>query len=406
MSVRSIFALRRFSAVLEQHWLRGEAARCSGPLWYSAQPCPEEKVEVVKGGQSAGGPVNGAEKLKQWQQELGSVRTDWTRAEISDVMSSPLLELVYNAATVHRLYHDPRMVQKCTLLNIKSGGCPEDCSYCSQSSKHSKTTGTKAERLLDLESVYEAALRAKEQGSTRFCMGAAWRGPSQVGPRQFERVLDMVKKVRALGMEVCTTLGMLTPEQAVQLKNAGLTAYNHNLDTSPEYYSKITTTRHYEDRLSTVEAVRDAGISVCCGGILGLGEDQNDRVGLLHQLATMPIHPESVPINRLVAIKGTPLEDNEAVEAVDMVRCIATARILMPQSMVRLAAGRLNLSTSDQAMCFMAGANSIFSGDDLLTTKNNDVSEDERMLQELGLMEKPYVDPNAAFGVKRQSASA
>ena len=307
---------------------------------------------------------------------------------MQDIYSAPLLDLVFRAASMHRKYHDPNLVQKCTLLSIKTGGCPEDCNYCSQSSKHSETTGTKATKLLDLEEVYEAAVRAKESGSTRFCMGAAWRGPSQVrtplhlaahvkgncgsaymsmfvpfslwtgmqvGQRQWTRVLDMVKKIRALDMEVCTTLGMLTPEQAADLRNAGLTAYNHNLDTSPEYYPQVTKTRKYEDRLDTLETVRSAGISVCAGGIIGLGEGPKDRIGLLMQLATLPSHPESVPINRLVAVPGTPFEDHEAPTGMDLVRCIATARILMPQTVVRLSAGRLELTASDQAwplLCF------------------------------------------------------
>jgi len=233
-------------------------------------------------------PVDGATEPAdpRWRRELGVIRTDWTREEVTDVYSTPLMELVYQAASVHRMYNDPTMVQRCTLLSIKTGGCPEDCNYCSQSSHWSETTRLKAEKLMDLEPVYEAALRAKEAGSTRFCMGAAWRGPSQVGPRQWERVLEMVRRIRGLGMEVCTTLGMLTPDQAMQLREAGLTAYNHNLDTSPEYYGKITTTRKYEDRLATLAAVRDAGISVCAGVIIGLGEAEEDRVGLLLQLAS------------------------------------------------------------------------------------------------------------------------
>lgn len=286
----------------------------------------------------------------------------------------PLLDLVFRAASVHRSYHDPRMVQKCTLLSIKTGGCPEDCNYCSQSSKHSESTGTKATKLMDLEEVFEAAVRAKNSGSTRFCMGAAWRGPSQVrlccmyhtpavppcnacsapaaalqvGARQWDRVLEMVKRIRKLDMEVCTTLGMLTPEQAADLRQAGLTAYNHNLDTSPEYYKQVTSTRKYEDRLETLGNVRDAGISVCAGGIIGLGEGEKDRIGLLLQLATLPAHPESVPINRLVAVKGTPFEDNTVPTGLDLVRCIATARIVMPATVVRLSAGRMELSPADQ----------------------------------------------------------
>ncbi|CAD7704010.1 unnamed protein product [Ostreobium quekettii] len=375
--------------------LAGVASR---PEWHrqcgralAAQPCAVPEVEDRRAGRDNG------HARPRWVDALGDVRSDWTREEVGEVFASPLLELVFKAQTVHRMYHDPRMVQRCTLLNIKSGGCPEDCKYCSQSSKWSKDVDMKAEKLMDLDSVLEAAQRAKAAGSTRFCMGAAWRGPSQVGPRQWERVLKMVKEVKAMGMEVCTTLGMVTPEQARQLKEAGLTAYNHNLDTSPEYYSKITTTRKYEDRLNTLEAVREAGIGMCAGGIIGLGEGIHDRVGLLHQLASLPVHPDSVPINRLVAIKGTPMQDEKLVDSLDLVRCIATARIVMPRSMVRLAAGRLKLSLADQGMCFMAGANSIFSGDQLLTTPNNDKSEDDVMFQVLGLMEKPYNPPKDAL---------
>jgi len=317
------------------------------------------------------------------------VRTDWTREEVSAIYTKPLLDLVYEASQVHRMYNDPSMVQRCTLLSIKTGGCPENCNYCSQSSHWSKDTGTKAEKLMDLEDVYQAAVRAKEAGSTRFCMGAAWRGPSQVGKGQWARVLDAVKRIRALDMEVCTTLGMLTPEQAKELREAGLTAYNHNLDTSPEYYEKVTTSRTYEDRLNTIESVRQAGISVCAGGIIGLGESQMDRVGLLHQLATLPEHPESVPINALVAVKGTPFQDHEAPSGLDIARCVATARILMPKTVVRLSAGRMNFSFADQALCFLAGANSIFDGDKLLTTPNNDRNEDLEMFELLGLKSRP-----------------
>lgn len=332
----------------------------------------------------------------KWRENLGQVRTDWTKAEVAEIFHSPLLELMYSAATVHRQFHDPRQVQKCTLLSIKTGGCPEDCGYCAQSSKHSKSTGLKAERMVDLDYVFHEAMKASESGSTRFCMGAAWRGPSQVGPKQFGKVLDMVTKIRALGMEVCTTLGMLTPEQAVLLRNAGLTAYNHNLDTSPEFYSKITTTRRYSDRLDTLQHVRDAGISVCSGGIIGLGEEETDRIGLLHTLATLQEHPESVPVNALVAVAGTPMEGNKAPTGLEMVRCVATARILMPQSMVRLSAGRLSLSESEQAMCFFAGANSVFSGEKLLTTLNNDEDEDVTMYKTLGLYGRPpFIGYNA-----------
>lgn len=305
------------------------------------------------------------------------------------MFNTSLLDLVFNAAAIHRQHNDPSMVQRCTLLSIKTGGCPETCNYCSQSSSWSKETGTKAEKLMQLEAVYEAALRAKASGSTRFCMGAAWRGPSQVGKGQFARVLEMVRRIRSLDMEVCTTLGMLTPDQAAELRTAGLTAYNHNLDTSKEYYGQITTSRNYEDRLDTIENVRQAGISVCAGGIIGLGEGHMDRVGLLHQLATLPAHPESVPINALVAVKGTPFEDKEAPTGLDIVRCVATARVLMPTTVVRLSAGRLEFSFADQALCFLAGANSIFDGDKLLTTPNNDRNEDETMFQLLGLQSRP-----------------
>lgn len=319
-----------------------------------------------------------------------------SREEVKEVYESGFLDLVHHASSVHRQHNDPSMVQRCTLLSIKTGGCPENCNYCSQSSHWSKETGTKAEKLMDLEDVYQAAVRAKEAGSTRFCMGAAWRGPSQVGKRQWERVLDAVKRIRELDMEVCTTLGMLTPEQAKELREAGLTAYNHNLDTSPEYYEKVTTTRKYQDRLDTIESVRQAGISVCAGGIIGLGESHMDRVGLFHQLATLPAHPESVPINALVAVKGTPFQDHEAPSGLDIARCVATARILMPRTVVRLSAGRMNFSYSDQALCFLAGANSIFDGDKLLTTPNNDRNEDLEMFSLLGLKSRPAFVPYAS----------
>lgn len=338
----------------------------------------------------------GMQQRQRWKRELGVVRNDWTREEVAEVFDTPLLDLVFHAASVHRRYNDPSMVQRCTLLSIKTGGCPENCNYCSQSSHWSKDVGLKAEKLMDLEEVYQAALRAKEAGSTRFCMGAAWRGPSQVGQRQWERVLEMVKRIRALDMEVCTTLGLLNREQAGELREAGLTAYNHNLDTSPEYYEKVTTTRKYEDRLATLEAVREAGISVCAGGIIGLGEEGLDRAGLLHVLATLPEHPESVPINALVAIKGTPMEGQAPPTSLDLVRCIATARVVMPRSVIRLSAGRLNFSVGEQAMCFLAGANSIFDGDKLLTTPNNDRDEDMMMFDMLGLKSRPAFLPYAS----------
>lgn len=322
-------------------------------------------------------------------------RNNWTLQEVTDLFRTPLLELVFKAASVHRQCHDPNQVQKCTLLSVKTGGCPEDCKYCSQSSKWSKSTGTKATPLMQVEEVLENARQAKEAGSTRFCLGAAWRGTSQVGPRQFQRVLKMVEGVNDLGMECCATLGLLSGEDAHKLKDAGLTAYNHNLDTSKEHYETIISTRKYADRLATLQNVRDAGISVCCGGILGLGETEDDRISLLHTLATLPSHPESVPVNSLVPVEGTPLaaklkEDNSKLPTtLELVRYIATARILMPHSIVRLSAGRLFMEKSDQAFCFLAGANSIFTGDKLLTTPNNDMSDDEKMFQEFGLEGRP-----------------
>lgn len=314
------------------------------------------------------------------------VRNDWTRAEIGAIYNSPLLDLIHRAGTAHRMYFNSREVQKCELLSIKTGGCSEDCGYCSQSSKHN--TSVRAERLMQRDDVLERAKKAKESGATRFCMGAAWRGVSSVGPRQFGRVLDMVRSVRALDLEVCATLGMVNESQAAALKEAGLTAYNHNLDTSRDHYPHVITTRKYDDRLETLRVVRDAGISVCCGGILGLGESDEDRVALLTELATMKKHPESVPVNALVANEGTPLEDMPSVPVWEVCRMIATARIVMPASMVRLSAGRISLSDVEQAMCFMAGANSIFMGDKLLTTPNNDCDADVQLFNKLGLTGK------------------
>ena len=316
--------------------------------------------------------------------------------QVRALYARPLLELVFDAAKTHRMHHDPRQVQQCTLLSIKTGGCPETCNYCAQSSSWKGETKLKAEKLMGVEEVIEAAKRAKEAGSTRFCMGTAWRGPSQVGAGQFERVLEMTKEVRDMGMEVCATLGMLTPEQALKLKDAGLTAYNHNLDTSPEYYDKVTSSRKYEDRLNTIAAVREAGISVCCGGILGLGEEESDRASLMTVLATLPEHPESVPINALVPVEGTPFKDMTPPSGLEMVRAIAVARILMPATVVRLSAGRVNMSPETQALCFMAGANSVFTGDKLLTTPNNEKSEDSFLFEELGLEGRPAFVPYAA----------
>lgn len=312
---------------------------------------------------------------------MQDIRNNWTLFEIQEIYNSPLLELVFNAATLHRKYNDTAEVQVCTLLSIKTGGCSEDCSYCPQAARYS--TGVDVQALMKKEDVLGYAQKAKDAGSTRFCMGAAWREVRD--NRDFERVLDMVKGVNELGMEVCCTLGMLTESQAERLAEAGLYAYNHNLDTSKEHYSEIITTRTYDDRLQTLDNVRKAGVTVCCGGIIGLGETHEDRIKMLHTLSTMPEHPESVPINALVAIKGTPLENNEKVVVWDMIRMIATARIVMPKTMVRLSAGRTDMSITEQAMCFMAGANSIFAGDKLLTTPNPSFDEDNAMFALLGL---------------------
>ena len=309
------------------------------------------------------------------------VRYDWKRSEVREIYRAPLPELVYRAQSLHREFHSPDRVQTCQLISIKTGGCPEDCTYCPQSAHYE--TDVERQGLLGLQHVVRVAQEAASRRVTRFCMGAAWREAPR--GKEFERVLEMVRGVSALGMEVCCTLGMLTEEQAVQLKEAGLTAYNHNLDTSPEFYGSIITTRVYDDRLKTLAAVRKAGITVCCGGILGMGEKESDRVGLLHQLATLRPHPESVPINMLVRVEGTPLASLSPLDPLEMVRAIATARILMPASKVRLAAGRKQLSREAVTLCFLAGANSIFVGEKLLTTPNPGMDEDERLLQTLGM---------------------
>lgn len=313
------------------------------------------------------------------------IRTDWTRAEIAEIYNTPILELIYQAATIHRQHHDPQEVQVCTLLSVKTGGCPEDCAYCPQAARYH--TNVKVHKLMEVDEVLDAAHRAKESGSTRFCMGAAWREVRD--NRDFDKVLDMVKGVNGMGMEVCCTLGMLTDSQAQKLKDAGLYAYNHNLDTSEEFYDDIITTRTYNDRLETLGHVRQAGISVCSGGIIGMGELQEDRIGMLHTLATLPEHPESVPVNALVPVEGTPLEDQERVSVWEMIRMIATARIIMPRAMVRLSAGRVRMNTEEQALCFLAGANSIFAGDKLLTTPNPEVDADKQLFQTLNIRPRP-----------------
>jgi biotin synthase len=309
------------------------------------------------------------------------IRYDWQRDEIHRIYHLPLPELIFRAQVAHRAFHNPDEIQLCRLLSIKTGGCPEDCSYCSQSGHYK--TGVVREELLSTAAVREAAEHAKNEGATRFCMGAAWRQVSD--GENFDRVLDMVRAVAALDMEVCCTLGMLNESQAERLKDAGLTAYNHNLDTSPEFYGKIITTRVYEDRLQTIAHVRKAGITVCCGGILGMGESDEDRIGLLHELSRLNPHPESVPINMLVRNEGTPLADVKELEPHVMVRAIATARVLMPASRVRLAAGRRQLSPEAVTLCFLAGANSIFTGKKLLTTPNPSADADQQLLENLGM---------------------
>lgn len=335
-------------------------------------------------------PVPGASLASAIQYANAAPRSTWTREEIAAIYKQPFTELIFQSAAVHRANFDPLEVQKCTLLSIKTGGCSEDCKYCSQSSKYS--TGVKASPTMQLDEVVQAAKRAKEAGSTRFCMGTAWR---ELGGKKsaFGRILSMVKEVRGMGLEVCCTLGMVTEDQARQLKEAGLSAYNHNLDTSREHYPNVITTRTYDDRLQTIKNVRKAGITVCCGGILGIGEGVDDRIGLLHELASMEVHPESVPVNSLVAIDGTPLEGSSPVSIFEVARTIATARITMPRSVVRLSAGRLSFSEMDQAIMFMAGANSIFTGDKLLTTPNPEINEDEQLFDKLGMTGRPAFAP-------------
>ena len=296
------------------------------------------------------------------------------------LLALPFPELLFRAQSVHREHFDPTKIQISTLLSIKTGGCPEDCGYCPQAAGYE--TGTKAGKLMAVEKVLEEARAAKAKGAARFCMGAAWRNPKE---HDLDSVCEMVAGVKALGMESCVTLGMLTGAQAEKLKLAGLDYYNHNLDTSPEYYGQVISTRTYQDRLDTLEAVRDAGINVCCGGIVGMGEDANDRAGLIATLASLPVPPESVPINALVAVEGTPLAKSEPIDAIDFVRVVAAARITMPKSYVRLSAGREAMSDEAQALCFLAGANSIFHGEKLLTTKNATVPHDEALFAKLGM---------------------
>jgi biotin synthase len=317
------------------------------------------------------------------------LRYEWTVSEIESIYSLPLPELIFQAQLSHRKFHQPDQIQGCVLLSVKTGGCPEDCAYCPQSARYD--TGVESTPLLSVEETLSAAASARAQGATRFCMGAAWRD-APLDPR-FEQILEMVRGVRALGMEACCTLGMLTQDQANRLAEAGLTAYNHNLDSGPEFYGSIITTRTYENRLQTLERVRRAGVTVCSGGIIGMGEDRASRCRLLEQLATQRPHPESVPINMLVRVAGTPLADEPEIDALELVRTIATARILMPASIVRMSAGRLSLTDEAQALCFLAGANSIFMGDKLLTTPNPDSDNDHALLGRLGMQLRPQSVP-------------
>lgn len=314
------------------------------------------------------------------QKSIGQCHNDWEKHEILEIMEKPMMDLLYLAQTVHRQHFNPNEIQTSQLLSIKTGACPEDCKYCSQSG-HYKTNIEK-EKLLDVDKVIESAKQAKQLGATRFCMGAAWRSPPQ---KQFEQVKEMIGHVKALGLETCMTLGMLSQQQAQELAEAGLDFYNHNLDTSPEYYDKVTTTRTYQDRLETLQHVRDSGINVCCGGIMGMGESRDDRASFLQQLTNMPEHPQSVPINMLIAIPGTPFQDTKRLPPLEFVRTIATARIVLPKSFVRLSAGREKMSEELQTLCFFAGANSIFLGDVLLTAANPGVDKDQALMEKLGL---------------------
>jgi len=313
-----------------------------------------------------------------------ALRTDWTREEIAALFALPFPELMFRAASTHRRHFDPTEVQISTLLSIKTGGCPEDCAYCPQAAQYD--TVVSAGKLMDVEAVLADAARAKAAGASRFCMGAAWRSPKD---RDLDAVCAMVEGVKALGLESCVTLGMLTGAQAQRLKSAGLDYYNHNLDTSPEYYREIISTRTFQDRLDTLEHVRESGLSVCCGGIVGMGESAEDRVGMIHALATLPRHPESVPINALVVVEGTPAAKARPLDPLDFVRTIAVARITMPASVVRLSAGREGMSEETQALCFLAGANSIFYGEKLLTTANPQTAADQALFARLGLVPMP-----------------
>ena len=343
-------------------------------------------TDILKPVNRINGKDHPVETLRESALEA-ETRHDWGAEEVTALLTGPLLELVDRARTVHRRHHEDGEVQLASLLSIKTGACPEDCKYCAQSAHYAKTTGLKRETLMNVGEVLAKAQIAKAAGANRFCMGAAWREVKDGA--EFDSVIEMVKGVRALGMEACVTLGMLSQAQADRLAEAGLTAYNHNLDTSPEFYGEIITTRTYQDRLETLACVRKAGVEVCCGGIIGMGESVEDRARLLQTLANLDPHPESVPINALAAVPGTPLADRPPVDPLDLVRMVAAARIMMPLSRVRLSAGRRELTKEAQILCFLAGANSIFYGDKLLTTANNDVADDLALIEEAGLSVQP-----------------
>jgi biotin synthase len=331
-------------------------------------------------------------ELNLREPSLGAIRQDWTLAEVRALFALPFADLMFHAQRVHRQHFNPNEVQVSTLLSIKTGACPEDCAYCPQSVRYD--TGLAREELMAVDAVLENARAAQAKGATRFCMGAAYRAPKD---KQLKVIAEMVRSVRALGMETCATLGMLTPDQAHELKDAGLDYYNHNLDSSEEFYKKVITTRTYQDRLDTLDAVRSAGINVCCGGILGMGEDESDRAKLLLTLANLPEHPQSVPINQLVQVAGTPLQGAAPLDPFEFVRAIAVARLLMPRSHVRLSAGRTEMNDEMQALCFLAGANSIFYGDKLLTTDNPEADRDQALFKRLGITpEAPSKDTTIA----------
>ncbi|KAG5954106.1 hypothetical protein E4U58_000193 [Claviceps cyperi] len=372
-----------------------EQARGGATLVDTTSATTHDQIDALE---TVARQVDAASILKAAVRAAGP-RQNWTREEIASIYYQPLLELAHQAGVLHRRFHHPGKVQLCTLMNIKTGGCTEDCSYCAQATRYQKGTGLQAKRVETVESVLAAAKTAKENGSTRFCMGAAWRD-MRGRKNSLKNITDMVKGVKAMGMEVCVTLGMIDDEQARQLKDAGLTAYNHNVDTSREFYPNVITTRSYDERLKTLSHVRDAGINVCSGGILGLGEASEDRIGLLHTVSTLPSHPESFPVNALVPIKGTPLGDTTPLAFTSMLRTIATARLIMPATIIRIAAGRKTMSEEKQALCFMAGANAIFTGEKMLTTECNGWDEDSALFGRWGLEPMKSFERKAVEGAE------